>query len=235
MGPSLSIFPSMAGFDRRSLLLRALVFICFLNFSGLNNGYTYLTVVSPLSVRQSVSLTASVAKTFYDAAAPGNLLYGLEQGRRWANQSASWTLSLVASCLRTGTRRIVSSERGIRAPAVVGAEAGGRVSMDHRAEQILSLKQDHYVKDKKWSLMFEGSKPDGMPSHVTLAAAADVLLSDRSRCGGPVSQPSLLRFRARGSLAPSGDDADFTENVRRAVAADSGTGIGFFIFRRVRA
>lgn len=221
----------MSGFDRRSLLVRALVFICFLNFSGLNNGYTYLTVVSPLSVRQSVSLTASVAKTFYDAAAPGNLIYGLEQGRRWADQSARWTISLLASCLRAGTRRSGSAERFVRAPASIGVESGRSVSTEYRAEQILSLKKDHYVQEKKLSLMHERSALNGMPSRLTLAGA-DALLSDRARYGGRPPQPSLSRIRARGSLAPSGDDAEFFALHRRAVAADSSTGIGFFIFRR---
>ncbi len=216
MVTSLSI--PMNGLDRRGLILRFLVFICFLNFSGLNNGYTYLTVVSPLNVRDSVSLTSAAAKTFVRALAPVDAFHFLGKGRRWITRSTLWTASLFASCLKPAPERILR-------PAA-SRSAGQNLGSDLREVQFFSMKLDALSQVSGW---------EPAPSFTWGNRLTNIRPTMRFHASRDFRAPPHRRVRARSGISDSDGDAPSQAPSRarsspRAVTTDSRNGIGFFVF-----
>ncbi len=67
----------------KSKLLRLLTFVCFFQFSGINNGYTILTSVSPLNATQSTSCLSSAIAHFHSTVRPQSVVSLLRSGQEY--------------------------------------------------------------------------------------------------------------------------------------------------------
>ncbi len=67
----------------KSKVLRLLTFICFFQFSGINNGYSALQALSPLDAKQSASCVSLLVVQFQSAVRPDSRVPPLETGHRW--------------------------------------------------------------------------------------------------------------------------------------------------------
>ncbi len=94
--------------------MRLLVFACFFNFSGINNGYTYLAAVSPLDASQSVSLMGTLVKSFAIVAAPQKMLGPFNRGRRFVSALTLSSETAVKSSVRRGSHRLRTARGGTR-------------------------------------------------------------------------------------------------------------------------
>ncbi len=108
-------------------LMRLLVFACFFNFSGINNGYTTLTAVAPLNATQSVSVMASLVKSFTFFLTPQKSFSTFKHGRRWMS-----SLHLSPEKSKISMRRGGQRWRGARGKF---AARTGRMERMHRGER----------------------------------------------------------------------------------------------------
>ncbi len=130
----------------RNKVLRLLVFACFFNFSGLNNGYTYLAEVSPLHVNQSVSLAGTVARGFWCVLAPQQVLFSMRQSFGLVTRLALNMESAVKSSWKADLKAASPSpiKTVLRAQNFSSPFA-------YKAGTAISPKQESYIKEEKES------------------------------------------------------------------------------------
>ncbi len=219
----------MKALGRRELMLRFLVFLCFFNFSGLNNGTTYLTAVSPLNVRDSVSLTAAAAKTFYQVMAPADLFHFLGQSHRWITRSTVWTASLFASCLKASPSSVSNGsivDAGLEATSGLGR--GQSLDSGLKSLQIFSVKNDSYLEQKKLDFLSRLGEWERVPLVCLSIGVTGLRRISRPLPGGysAVFMPHVMRARSNLSSA-DGEAPSFVD--ARFSLTDSYPGIGFFM------
>lgn len=98
----------------RSRVMRLLVFACFFNFSGINNGYTCLTAVSPLNAGQSVSLMGTLVKSFTIVATPQKMLGPFNRGRRFVTALALSSETAAKTSVQRGPHRLRTARGAAR-------------------------------------------------------------------------------------------------------------------------
>ncbi len=205
--------------------LRLLVFVCFLNFSGLNNGYTYLTVVSPLSVQSSVSLTGSVAKCFYSVLAVQDIFKFLDQGHHWVTKSTLRAESILKSCLKLQSASIPSGYGETRLSV-------RSLNRFQQGDQILSDRNENYIKGK------ESWIKDGY--FFTLIARSVVRTAGLKRSARRwldwiFPNQIMLKLKGQRTHFAAEEDAPNRTSSARCIAPDFYTRNRVFIFRRVKA
>ncbi len=193
----------------KSKLLRLLTFVCFFQFSGINNGYAVLATVSPLNVGESASCLSRTLTDLNSTVRPLSPATFLEAGREY----------VVAFTLRSQNtvRDIFRIEPA--APAEKGGEGsrtGYRGSFDSR--QVLSLnKKESYLKmeRKSWSRDdLGGVSAAGMARTFETALPEMAVRMDRSgerfglawkrtlsrRFGGPLNGESAQIYITRSRI-----------------------------------
>ncbi len=128
--------------------IRLLVFACFFNFSGLNNGYTHLTAVAPINANQSVCVMGTLVKSFAFVLAPKMMVASLSRGHRYMKSSKSRRVARQVRVARGTAQAIAVSHESI-APAANSRLAPGMISPVR--EDYLKEKESWRKQKEEWS------------------------------------------------------------------------------------
>lgn len=130
-------------------LMRLLTLLCFFQFSGLNNGYTLLCEVSPLSVSQSVLPVQAFAAGFRGISQISGFTHSLNSGRRWIINLAlgieNFLSSLEAPASFSGKKRAAI----LPASAPVSSKSIS-ISIGEKKEEYLKQEKENWVRPKAW-------------------------------------------------------------------------------------
>lgn len=152
----------MTNFPKRkknNRLLRLLTFVCFFNFSGLNNGYTYLTVVSPLDGAGSISLVGTAVKKCHTIFTTQGILTSIGHGSGLFTNLTQrlMTVSIMAFAPRPERKSVA----GVK-PA--SSRAKSAIQPQTSNKERLEYQRESYFKEEKrvWSKReeYKDSGPD---------------------------------------------------------------------------
>ncbi len=138
----------------QSRVVRLLVFACFFNFSGVNNGYTTLTAVAPLNASQSVSIMGTCIKSFAFFLSPQKAFSSFNRGRRWANSLNLSTEKSMKPSMRRGEQRLRSARVRVSARGRIHSRSARsmrstRSARFTRSERVLRADLKNYLKEKE--------------------------------------------------------------------------------------
>ena len=133
----------------KNKFLRLLTFLCFFQFSGINNGYTILTSVSPLSADQSATCLTRTLQDIHATLQPRTVLPLIQAGHGWV---VSATLKS-ENAIRNFFRDAQGPHQSMRIQTASGASSAYRTKFEVRGTFSLGMKET-------WSKREESSDED---------------------------------------------------------------------------
>lgn len=179
-------------------LLRLLTFVCFFQFSGLNNGYTYLSQVRPVEVQKSVSTMAVLVRGFYAAVAPQLWLRTVLSGR---DAVVLWTLRAEAA--------VRSLKTAGSPPVALDAASPGQMQWSGRSSPVLAAHADYLPQKREvWTKRERPDQPDaGLEFEKGTAALWAAMRVSQSSVRGARFEPDRSARIPRLALHYASDDA----------------------------
>ena len=99
--------------NKMQSVLRLLTLVCFLNFSGVNNGFAYVTIISPPDVAQSLTFGSNLFNDLNSSITPS----GIVASARWGFGLATRLSLKLKAMAHDSSRLITRSLRTVQSPS----------------------------------------------------------------------------------------------------------------------